>query len=180
MCIRDRYQRRVHGESEVKEQSSMFNRFLRRGLSQLPHRVKSFDNYKDMKAYVDTTKPIFSCMYFSAAWNPMCIDAEKHVRDLSNRYIQYTFTHLDCDKDVLGRRFYSIKTEPTFIVCCLGHEMVRQVGSDLPNLEEKINRVYEFYKSIEFPKGTNVYEPYEANFMREYNALLREWEQWVR
>lgn len=120
-----------------------------------------------------------------------CPKAEEEFRALSNKYPGITFTHLDCDQSLLGKRFYGVQSEPEVVLCTLGTEVTRHTGVNNTLLEKKLQkyslqtivviifRMLDVYKLTPFPVGTEKYEPFDTRFRREYEEVYADLDWWI-
>jgi hypothetical protein len=42
----------------------------------------------------------------------------------------YEFLEIDTGKMDLAKKYYQVRAEPEFVICCLGTEMMRHTGND--------------------------------------------------
>ena len=55
------------------------------------------ENLKDCIEYLDKQKPEFTCLYFSAGWNPICKKIEKDYENFCNNNAEFHHIKVDCD-----------------------------------------------------------------------------------
>ena len=100
--------------------------------------VHSFNKVSEQKEFLINQQPLFSAMYFRAAWNPMCKTADVNFQKYSDYNPHVLCTQFDCDQDDFAAKYYAIKHEPEFIRCLYGHEMARVIGDDLEYVDTKM------------------------------------------
>ena len=55
----------------------------------------------DLVKFLDKKRPIFTLLYFTASWNPVCKVIEKDYENLTCQFQQFTHVRVDCDKTPL-------------------------------------------------------------------------------
>ncbi|EAR82289.3 thioredoxin (macronuclear) [Tetrahymena thermophila SB210] len=143
-------------------------------------RVRSFNDFKAAKTYIDTLKPKLACLYFRADWNPLCEQADKDFDKLSDTHLEYEFVKIDIDKAPQAKGYFAVRCEPEFLLLCLGQEMTRQTGQNQRNLEHRLFKVQEYVKGLNFPAGMDTYEEFHEQYMAEHTQLDKEINEWAR
>lgn len=92
----------------------MISRLLRPalGLQQLSRSLFSvhhFTKLNELNEYLSTNKPTFTVVYFRAAWNPQCEEADRHIDQLSKEFSHVKIIKIDSDKSPMIARHYSVK-----------------------------------------------------------------------
>jgi len=73
------------------------------------------DNMKDVMEHLDEKKPIFTCLYFTASWNPKCAEIEKDYENLAYKFANWHHIRVDCDKEPTVKRYFDARVEPQFL-----------------------------------------------------------------
>ncbi len=61
----------------------------------------------------------------------------KHSADL---HAGYEFVEIDTSLVDLAKKYYQVKAEPEFVICCLGQEVMRHTGNDQEALHTKLQK----------------------------------------
>ena len=90
----------------------------------------------DTIRYLDTNKPMFTCLYFHAAWNPICEQIESNYETFCNKNAGWTHIKVDCDAYPKLKIFFDARVEPQFLMLLNGAEIKRTVGFNFPILDK--------------------------------------------
>ena len=74
----------------------------------MPEAVDSVD---DIVKSLDKMRPTYTCIYFSAAWNPMCAKIERDYENLTARG-EFTHIKVDCDETPQIKKYFDARVEP--------------------------------------------------------------------
>ena len=66
----------------------------------------------DCMTYLDETRPQFTCLYFHAAWNPVCKKIEQDYENFTNNNANFTHIKVDCDMAPKVKLFFDARYEP--------------------------------------------------------------------
>ena len=55
------------------------------------------EDVRDVIKSLDKQRPTFTCLYFSAAWNPVCAKIERDYENLTNSRGEFLHIRVDCD-----------------------------------------------------------------------------------
>ena len=58
--------------------------------------------------------------------------------------------------------------------------MVRQTGTNYLSLKNKLEKVEDYVKGLEFVSGTENFESFETQFMLSYDEFDKEFDMWAR
>ena len=103
------------------------------------------ESVEDAITYLDKNRPEYTCVYFHAAWNPMCEKVEEDYHNFCNR--NAAFTHLKVDSDATPKlKFYfDARVEPQCIFLLNGKEVKRQVGYNFNLMDNHCEEILEFH-----------------------------------
>ena len=59
--------------------------------------IEPSDGLDDLVKHMDEQKPIYSCLYFTAKWNPMCAKIESSYERICKEYPNFNHIRIDCD-----------------------------------------------------------------------------------
>ena len=51
----------------------------------------------DIIKFLDDKRPLYTCLYFHAAWNPVCQQIEKDYDAFCGKNAAFTHVKVDCD-----------------------------------------------------------------------------------
>lgn len=90
--------------------------------------LKSFTSLEELNQHLLKNKFAHALVYFRASWNPQCIVADQQLTNLAgkNRFLEV----IKVDSDVSPKiaRHYGVRSEPEFVFCLYGDEVLRQIG----------------------------------------------------
>lgn len=103
--------------------------------------LRSFGTLEEMNQHLLKHKYVHSLVYFRASWNPQCIIADQQLNQLaaSNRFLE--IIKVDTDTSPKIARHYSVRTEPEFVFCLYGDEVLRQIGPNEKGLQDKVDKM---------------------------------------
>lgn len=103
--------------------------------------LRSFGTLEEMNQHLLKHKYVHSLIYFRASWNPQCIIADQQLNQLaaSNRFLE--IIKVDADTSPKIARHYSVRTEPEFVFCLYGDEVLRQIGPNEKGLQDKVDKM---------------------------------------
>ena len=52
---------------------------------------------KDLVDHMDKTRPTYSCLYFTASWNPKCAEIERDYEKMCQQNPEFNHVRVDCD-----------------------------------------------------------------------------------
>ena len=71
------------------------------------------DDLKDLVLHMDDRKPIFTCLYFHAAWNPLCKKVDQDYENFTAKNgLTWTHIKVDCDKSPKIKFYFDARVEP--------------------------------------------------------------------
>ena len=78
-----------------------------------------------MIKYLDDNRPVFTCVYFRAGWNPICNKIEKDYDEFTSR--NATWTHLKVDTEISPKTklYFDARYEPQFLFLLNGLQIKR-------------------------------------------------------
>ena len=78
-----------------------------------------------MVEYLDYHKPVFTCIYFHAKWNPMCANLHADYDNFVGRTGHFTHLKVDCDETPKVKFYFDARVEPQFLILLNGTEFKR-------------------------------------------------------
>lgn len=103
--------------------------------------LRNFSNLEELNAHLLKNRYAHVLVYFRSNWNPQCEEADAQVDKLAgeNRFLEV----IKVDSDISPKiaRHYSVRTEPEFVFCLYGDEVLRQIGPNYAGLTEKLNKM---------------------------------------
>ena len=103
------------------------------------------ESVNDVVGYLDKNKPTFTCLYFHAAWNPICEKIEQDYDNFCNDNAAFTHIKVDCDATPKIKLFFDARYEPQFLILLNGTEIKRQVGYNFGLVENQLNQCMDFH-----------------------------------
>lgn len=100
---------------------------------------------RDVVKYLDKQRPQFTCVYFSAAWNPICESIERDYDNFCKANSHFTHVKVDCDAAPQVKVYFDARVEPQFLFLLNGAEIKRQVGFNFNLLQDIVDEVTEFH-----------------------------------
>ncbi len=83
------------------------------------------ESENDLIKYLDERKPVYTCVYFHAAWNPMCKRVEKDYDNFAANNTTFDHIKIDCDELPRLKLFFDARIEPQFLMLLNGSEVHR-------------------------------------------------------
>lgn len=103
--------------------------------------LRSFTVLEELNAHLAKQQYAHTLVYFRASWNPQCEIADQQLNQLAakNRFLEV----IKVDSDIAPKiaRHYQARTEPEFIFCLFGDEVLRQIGPNEEGLETKLSKM---------------------------------------
>ena len=82
----------------------------------------------DVVNHLDTKKPTFTCLYFHAAWNPVCEKIEPDYETFCSNNASWHHIKVNCDDTPKVKIFFDARVEPQFLMLLNGSEIRRTIG----------------------------------------------------
>ena len=120
---------------------------------------------------MDDKKPVFSCLYFYAKWNPACHKIEDSYERLCREYPQFNHIRVDCDVQPKIKLYFDARVEPQFIVLVNGGEAHRQIGYNFEKLATHFEDIQDRFIRKETFFGTSKHT--WERFYDEYDRWSR-------
>ena len=108
------------------------------------------EDVQDVIKSLDKQRPTFTCLYFSAAWNPVCAQIERDYENLTNSRGEFMHLRVDCDKTPLVKRYFDARVEPQFVFLINGGEVARVIGYNFAKVEETATNLVTAHTNDEF------------------------------
>ena len=127
------------------------------------------ESVEDLIKSMDKTRPIFTMLYFSAAWNPVCAKIERDYENLTGSCGEFTHIKVDCDETPWIKKYFDARVEPQFVFLLNGQEVARQIGYNFALIETTAKRVVTAHTKDEFGyygKSGNTWERFYDDFDR--------------
>ena len=103
--------------------------------------IEPVDGLDDLVKYMDEKKPVYSCLYFTAKWNPACHRIEKDYERLCREFPHFNHIRVDCDAQPKIKLYFDARVEPQFIVLVNGGEIYRQIGYNFEKLTTQFDKI---------------------------------------
>ena len=103
--------------------------------------LKQFEKLEELNTHLLKNKPHHTVVYFRAAWNPQCELTDQHLQHLAAQNSSLEVIKVDSDLCPKIARHYGVRTEPEFVFCLYGDEVLRQIGPNLAGLQEKVEKM---------------------------------------
>lgn len=103
--------------------------------------LHSFNSLEQLNSHLLKHRYTHALVYFRAGWNPQCAIADQQVETLAaeNRFLEVI--KVDADLAPKIARHYGIRSEPEFVFCLYGDEVLRQIGPNAKGLNEKLAKM---------------------------------------
>ena len=124
-------------------------------------RIRNFENLELFNEYLAVQMFPTHLVYFRAAWNPACSLTEQHINAFAQKHDINIF-RIDSDVAPKISQHYGVRSEPEFVFCVDGDEVVRQVGPNYEGLIDKYNKIQNLLETLE--KEKRVWSPYGSKF----------------
>ena len=108
------------------------------------------ESVQDVVQSLDKQRPIFTLLYFTAAWNPMCEKIERDYENLTAANPQFTHIRVDCDEHPLIKRYFDARVEPMFIYLINGGEVERCIGYNFEKITKTAENVVDYHNNNSF------------------------------
>ena len=93
------------------------------------------EGVNDIVKFMDIHKPTFTCLYFHAAWNPLCEKYDLDYEKFTNANADWTHIKVDCDATPKLKLYFDARYEPSCVLLVNGAEIRRQVGFNFDLVE---------------------------------------------
>ena len=117
--------------------------------------IEPTEGLDDLVKYMDEKKPVFSCLFFTAKWNPACHKIEKDYENLCSEYPHFNHIRVDCDAQPKIKLYFDARVEPQFLVLVNGGEIYRQVGYNFDKLTTNFDKIQDAFMRKEVFFGTS-------------------------
>ena len=129
------------------------------------------DGIKDVIDHLDKKRPTYTCVYFTAAWNPKCAEIEQDYENFTTNHGNWHHLRVDCDKTHDVKRYFDARVEPQFLFLVNGGEINRTVGYNFLKLEEMC-------KTIETRHQKEI--QYHGDSGKTWERFYDEFDRWSR
>ena len=89
---------------------------------------KTPESLEELVKYMDKRRPVFTLLYFTAAWNPIIPKIEGDYANLTKDFKNFEHFRVDCDKTPLIKQYFDARIEPQFLILLNGGELRRTIG----------------------------------------------------
>ena len=127
---------------------------------------------QDMINHLDKYSPTFTCLYFTAGWNPMCAKIEKDYENFVSENQGLHHIRVDCDKHPKVKRYFDAQVEPQFLLLVNGAEMKRMIGYNFHRISSDIQRAQQAHQENGFGYYGDSGKSWER-FYDEYDKFAR-------
>ena len=105
------------------------------------------ESVEDLVEFLDTKQPQFACVYFHAAWNPICEQINVDYDNFTSNNHSFTHIKVDCDKTPKVKLYFDARVEPQFLMLLNGAEIKRQIGFNFNLVENHLEAIKDFHLS---------------------------------
>ena len=129
---------------------------FQKNIQQMSMRTVAGKNYTmpesvdDIMHSLDKQRPVFTMLYFSAKWNPMCEKIERDYDNFTNSQGHFTHIKVDCDETPMVKKYFDARVEPQFIMLINGGEIARVIGYNFAKIEQTAEKVIAAHNKNEF------------------------------
>ena len=127
---------------------------------------------QDMIEHLDKVRPTFTCLYFTASWNPTCANIEKDYENFVNEHAGVHHIRVDCDAHPKIKRYFDTQVEPQFLVLINGGEIKRMGGFNFEKIGSTLQQVQQMHASNSFGYYGDSKNSWER-FYDEYDKFAR-------
>ena len=137
--------------------------------------LKNFSSLETLNSHLNKNKFSHVLVYFRSNWNPQCEITDQHIVDIAseNRFLEV----IKVDSDVSPKiaRHYAIRTEPEFVFCLYGDEVIRQIGPNYAGLKQKLDKMVKLgaETDTEYLAHHERWSPYGTRFEKYYIEVLK-------
>ena len=107
------------------------------------YHVPEGEGIKDVIEHLDSMRPTYTLLYFTANWNPMCAKIERDYEALASKHASWHHIRVDCDAHPKLKRFFDARVEPQFLMLLKGGEVHRQVGYNFEKIGANLEKIQE-------------------------------------
>ena len=108
------------------------------------------ESCEDMIKSMDKERPMFTLVYFHAAWNPVCEKIERDYENLTGSCAEFKHIKVDCDATPWIKKYFDARVEPQFLYLINGNEVARKVGYNFEQIESQAKEVVSAHNRNEF------------------------------
>ena len=130
------------------------------------------ESVEDVVTSLDRQRPVFTMLYFSAAWNPMCAKIERDYENLTATRSEFTHIKVDCDEQPLVKKYFDARVEPQFLMLINGGEIARVVGYNFDRIDKIAQKVVAAQNRNDFG--------YYGNTGAQWERFYDEFDRWSR
>ncbi len=130
--------------SSLRLSSSLVNMMAKRSVHAIHGKnyvVPDGEGCLDVIKHLDSLRPTYTLLYFTAAWNPVCKNIEQDYENLTAEYAQFHHIRVDCDVSPKVKRYFDARVEPQFLVLINGGEITRVTGYNFEKLGMTLDKV---------------------------------------
>ena len=137
--------------------------------------LKSFTSLEELNSHLNKERYTHTLVYFRSSWNPQCEQADQQLNNLvsQNNFLQT----IKVDSDVAPKiaRHYGVRTEPEFVFCLYGDEVLRQIGPNEKGLNEKLEKMVKlgYETNSDHLAPHERWSPYGTRFEKYYMEVLK-------
>lgn len=96
---------------------------------------------------MDKHRPTYTCIYFTAKWNPTIPHIEKDYDNLTKTFNHFTHVKVDCDQVPQLKRFFDCRVEPAFTILINGAEINKIVGFNFDKLHYSLEQAQSLHQT---------------------------------
>ena len=104
------------------------------------------ESVNDVIQHLDSTRPTYTLLYFTASWNPMCAKIEKDYENLTSQYPQFHHIRVDCDATPKLKFYFDARVEPQFLILVNGGEISRTIGYNFQKIGATLEKVQDLHQ----------------------------------
>lgn len=93
---------------------------LTRVIKRFASNLKTFDKLEELNKYLAARQAPQTVVYFRAAWNPQCEQADQDILKFATANPGIDFIKVDSDAAPKIAKHYSVRAEPEFVFCLYG------------------------------------------------------------
>ncbi len=137
-------------------------------------KLRSFTSLEELNSHLFRNKYAHLLVYFRANWNPQCETTDLHISKLAGEHRFLEIVKVDTDLSPKIARHYGVRTEPEFVFCLYGDEVIRQIGPNYEGLNQKLDKMVKLGAETdgEFLGPNEKWAPYGTRFEKYYQEVL--------
>ena len=126
------------------------------------------NSVNELVKWMDEQRPVYTCLYFHAAWNPWCKKVEKDYHEFTHKTAGWTHIKVDCDATPQIKLYFDARVEPQCLLLLNGREVKRQIGWNFNLVADHLEEAQEFHTvHADYHGDTgNVWERFYDDFDR--------------